>query len=146
MKYTQKNMQAIAKTPLYTLSVDTQKNRLYSSKIGFWHDSSHIDQFIRDIKTAIRGLSEGFTMLSDLTQLQFMSHAWSEIVLETQRMLIEAGCCGKAEISPEKVVAKIQMDRISNRSGIKKREFRSKDEAETWLDRINMSEEKNPGL
>jgi len=52
-------------------------------------------------------------------------------------MLIDAGCSWKAEIFPKAAVAKIQADRISNCSGIRKKGFATKDEAEAWLDRIS---------
>jgi hypothetical protein len=130
-------MHEIAKTPFYTLSVDPIKNRLYSCKFGFWHDMSHRADFIQNIEKAITRLFKGFTILSDLSQLQVMSHEWTELVIETQKKLIEAGCSWEAEISPQTEIAKIQASRIATCSGIRKRGFTRKDEAEIWLDSLN---------
>ena len=88
----------------------------------------------------MRRLSKGFTVLCDLSQLQLLSREWSEIVIETQKMLVEAGCSWTAEILPKAAIAKIQADRISSCSGMQKKEFACKDTAETWLDSISLDQ------
>ena len=130
-------MHQIAQTPWYTLTVDPIKNRLYSAKIGFWQDIFDNPQFTEHIRQALQHLSNGFTILSDLTQLQLMSHEWVEVVIEAHKLFVEAGCAGKAEIAPETAVARLQCKRIAESSGIQKQEFASKAEAEAWLDRIS---------
>ena len=130
-------MHQIAKTPRYTLAVDPIKNRLYSAKIGFWQDIFDNPDFIEHIHQAIQHLSKGFTILSDLTQLQVLSHEWVEVMIEVHKIFVKADCAGKAEIAPETAVARLQFKRIAESSGIQKQEFASKVEAEAWLDQIS---------
>ena len=129
-------MQQIAKTKYYTLAVDTLKNRLYSSKAGFWDAAIDRGQFLHDLEQALRQVSEGFTMLSDLAQLQVMSPEWVKTVIATQKRFTDAGCFGKALIFPDTMVATLQAKRILQSSGMRKKTFPSQDAAEAWLDAL----------
>ncbi len=136
-------MHQIAQTPFYILSVDPIKNRVYSSKIGFWQDVFDSPHFLEHIRQVLKQVFKGFTILSDLTQLQIMSHDWVEIVIEAHKLFVEAGCAGKAEIAPETAVARLQCKRIAEGSGIQKQEFANKAEAEAWLDCISQKSVKS---
>jgi len=121
------------------LSVDTTKNRLYASMNGVWGDTSSNTEFIRNVQEAIRCLSKGFTVLTDLTRVRWMSSEWTEILVTTQKMFIEASLSKEAEIHPPSMALRMQIDSVSRNSGIPRQVFASIDKAEAWLDGTNRS-------
>ena len=132
-------MQQIVHTEFYSLFVDTTKNRLYASMRGVWEDTSSSTEFIRNVQKAIRWLSKGFTVLTDLTRIQWMSSEWVEVLVNTQRMFIEAGFSKEAEIHPPSMALRMQIDTVSRNSGIQRQVFASRNKAENWLDGTNRS-------
>ena len=54
--------------------------------------------------------------------------------VQAQSALIKAGLAKTAEIHPESIIAGLSVDRFSDESGMKKGLFKSREEAEQWLD------------
>ena len=128
-------MQEIAKTDLYILSVDTEKNRLYQIIQGNWTAPAENYRYIEELKQTLNLLSPGFTCLNDGSQGGLMSQKWTKIAAKARLMLVEAGIAKIAEILAESELLKLQIGRVSRQAGIITKIFADRHEAETWLDR-----------
>ena len=125
----------IAKTDFYSIEVDTTKNRMYFTIVGFWKNSTVVPNYLDDIKKALRSLSPGFTILTDVSQMKTPSTEVGSLHELAQRLLIEAGLKKTAEIIPDnKAIEKMVLQRLSTKSGMVKSTFHDKATAEAWLD------------
>ena len=128
-------LETIAERESHSLSFDPAKNRLYLTIAGKYLPGS--STFVQDWKKARHLVSPGFTVLTDVSQIQLLPLDWIVISTKVQETFIEAGLAGTAEILSESVVAEKQINTISWGSGIKKRVFTKRKAAETWLDSIS---------
>lgn len=125
----------IAKTDFYSIEVDTIKNRMYLTIVGFWRNSTVVPNYLDDIKKASRSLSSGFTILTDVSQMKTPSTEVGSLHERAQRLLIEAGLKKTAEIIPDnKAIEKMVLQRLSTKSGMVRSTFYDKATAEAWLD------------
>jgi hypothetical protein len=91
--------------------------------------------FIQDWKQATCLVSEGFTVLVDVSRFRLMSLGWLETSLRTQKVLQNAGLAATAEIVPEDVLSEMQSYDLSDVE--EKKLFTDSYEAEVWLDSVN---------
>lgn len=132
-------MQEIAHTELYTLSVDTTKNRIYCIVAG--NDPLENSSFIRDWERAKCLVSPGFTVLTDVSRIRDITKDWVATSVKLQKRLIEAGLAGTAELLSERVAECLHIDHINRISRgccyTKEEIFTNRRIAEAWLDRIS---------
>lgn len=132
-----KMMTEIAATPFYSIKADTTKNRIYYTIIGTWKSPSDVPNYLEDIKKAIRQIKPGFTILTDLTHAKTAMPEMKKLHEQAQSILISAGLSNVAEVFPEKdYILKMQVDKISETTKMKKQAFGSRKDAEQWLDKV----------
>lgn len=118
----------------YEIDLDTEKNRIYLTIKGYWKSLMEVRGYLRDLRAAVAELSEGFTIVTDLTRAKTSSEETSELHIKAQAYLVQAGLARTAEIHPESTVTRMALNRYAQTSGMTKGVFSSFAEAEAWLD------------
>ena len=129
-----KMMKTIAQNDYYVITVDPAKNRAYLTLIGYWKSRADVPRYIDDWKKAIRELSKGFTVLSDVTRMKAPPQDVVQVHTEAQKVLISSGLSKVAELVGSDVITKMAIDRFSRESGMYKGTFDNWREADDWLD------------
>lgn len=124
----------IAKTEFYAVEIDPVKNRAYLTFTGFCKDVDKMSDFLNDVEKATQGLTRGFTLLTDASEMKTPSKEVSDLHEKSQRLWIEQGLLKTAEIIPESAMVQMTLKRYSTSTGMMKKEFQTRDEAEAWLD------------
>ncbi len=127
-------METIAQTSRYSISVDRNKNRMYLTLKGIWLNSDDFPNYKDDLRKATLELSIGYTILTDITQMNIPSDAVKKLHFEAQIIVIEAGLKKTAELEPTGLSRKVAFEEYAEESGMKRRGFNNKKEAEAWLD------------
>lgn len=128
-------MKTIAQNDHYVIAVDPSKNRAYLTLIGYWKSRAEVPRYIDDWKKAIRELSRGFTVLSDVTRMKAPPQDVVQLHTEAQKVLMGGGLSKVAELVGSDVIAKMAIDRFSRESGMYKGTFDNWREADDWLDK-----------
>ena len=128
-------MKTIAQNDYYVIAVDPMKNRAYLTLIGYWKSRAEVPKYLEDWKKAIRELSRGFTVLTDVTRMKAPPPDVVQLHTEAQKVLISGGLNKVAEIVGSDIIAKMAVDRFSKDSGMHKGTFDNWREAEDWLDK-----------
>jgi hypothetical protein len=126
-------MYEIANSDSHTLTVNPIKNRIYCTMTG--NSFPEKATFIQDWKQATCSVSEGFTVLFDVSRFRLMSLGWLETSLRIQKILQNAGLAATAEIVPEHVLSEMQFYDLSDVE--EKKLFTDSYKAEAWLDSVN---------
>ncbi len=124
----------ISKTDFYSINIDPGKNRAYLTFTGFCKSPGDMPNFLADITKAAQGLKKGYTLLTDATLMKTPSEEVSGLHEKSQKIWVEKGLAKTAEIVPESAVLKIALKRYANSTGMQKKEFTNRQEAEKWLD------------
>lgn len=124
----------IAATPFYSITADTDKNRIYFSIVGSWKSPSDVPNYMDDWKKAVKQVRRGFTVLTDMTQAKVALPEIRKLHEDAQKMVMSAGLSKVAEVYPDDAVLKMQIDRISQASSMTKQAFSDRKAAELWLD------------
>ena len=132
-------MQEIAKTHSHTLVVDTVNNRIYCTVLR--SNLLRNSTFFQDWENAKRLVSTGFTVLTDISQMDHISKGWVKTSTRLQRKLLQEGLAGIAEILSEQVAEELKIHQINRIPGryyyMKEELFTNRKAAEMWLDRIS---------
>lgn len=128
-------MKTIAQNDYYIIAVDGGKNRAYLTLIGYWKSRSDVPKYIEDWKKALRELSKGFTVLTDVTKFKAPAQEVVSLHTEAQKVLMTAGLSKVAELVGRDVITKMSIDRFSRESGMYKGTFDNWREADEWLDK-----------
>ena len=120
----------------FVLTVDSTKNRVYCTMRGFWKQVDDADAYLNAWRTAIRQMSNHFTVIVDLSDLNIMSPEWVTLAFEVEKLVISAGLLATAEVIPANPTVKMQANRISYDTNMTKRVFINRDDAEAWLDSL----------
>jgi len=123
----------IAATPFYSITADTDKNRIFFSIIGSWKSPSDAPNYLEDWKKALKLVRRGFTVLTDLTQAKVALPEIRKLHEDAQKIVMSAGLSKVAEIFPDDAVLKMQQDRISQATSMTKQVFSDRKAAELWL-------------
>jgi hypothetical protein len=123
----------INKTKQYTIAVSPAKNRAYLKIIGFWRGPEIVPHYINDWTKAISLLSKGFTLLTDASEMKTHPTSVRPLHEQAQAMLIMAGVAKVAEVLKDDV-AEMQLDAVAKKTQFPKKNFRSHNDAEVWLD------------
>ncbi len=127
-------MGTIADNAYYTIETSTTLNRIYITVKGFWQNKTTAPDYLKDIERATRDVTSGFMIVADVTQMKVAPKEVGEIHMHAQRIMVAAGLKATAEVLPEDVLAQYALKRFSEESGMKKGSFKSKEDAEKWLD------------
>jgi len=126
-------MITIAQNDYYVIAVDQIKNRAYLTLMGYWKSRAEVPRYLEDWRKAIRELSRGFTVLTDVTRFKAPSADVVTLHTEAQKVLMSGGLNKVAEIVGSDIIAKMAVDRFSRESGMQKGTFDNWREAEDWL-------------
>ncbi len=94
-------MKTIAQNDNYVIAVDPSKNRTYLTLIGYWKSRAEVPKYIDDWKKAIKELSKGFTILSDVTRMKAPPQDVVQLHTEAQKVLMAGGLSKMAELVGE---------------------------------------------
>ena len=123
----------IAKTPYYTLYVDTGRNRIYYTPIGFWRSLSVVPNYLKDMEKAFSMVEAGFSFVADVRDMKVPPREVQEMFTKAQEMGAKAGLGKTAEILPVNLV-RYASNRAAQKTNINRNVFKSLEEAEAWLD------------
>lgn len=127
----------LTETDLYILAVDEAKNRLHQTVRGKWIVPTTSYRYEGEVENALKLLKCGFTVLNDARQAEtIMSPEWVKIAGNIRKRLADAGMKASAEVLPENVITKMQINRVSKQAGFLTQYFSDLQEAETWLDSL----------
>ena len=130
-------MKKIEETDLYTLFVDETKNRLYQTVRGKWTVPATSYHYEQGVENALKLLKYGFTVLNDARQAEtVMSPEWAEIAGKIRKRIVDFGMKASAEVLPENVITKMQINRVSKQVGFQTQYFSDPKQAESWLDSL----------
>jgi|WetSurMetagenome_2_1015567.scaffolds.fasta_scaffold107452_2 hypothetical protein len=124
----------IAKTDKYSIEVNKAKNRIYLKIVGFWERKEEVPNYLSDWQRAIKEVTKGFTILSDLKEMITPMPEVAELHQNTQVLLVKAGLRKTAELVPSKPIEQSTLKRYAKTSGMRKENFEDRIVAEVWLD------------
>jgi hypothetical protein len=123
----------INETRQYTISILPEKNRAYLKIIGFWRNPEAVPDYLKDWTKATSLLTKGFTLLTDASEMKTHPQELRKLHEQAQALLLKAGVSKVAEILKDDV-AEMQLDAVAKTTQFPKKNFRSAEEAERWLD------------
>ncbi len=126
-------MITIAENEQYSLKVDITKNRAFLKINGFWRNKEDIPGYLQDWDEAVKKLSDGFTLLTDATEMTIHPGDVRDVHSKAQDKIVKAGVKKVAELHTENVSI-MQLDSVSRKSGMPKKNFNDRGEALKWLD------------
>lgn len=122
----------LASNGFYSVSVDVSQKRLHIFLAGTWLNADQIPNWLDDVKSGLRMLPGGFTVLTNSTRLQGILRL--DLVVQAHRLILEAGPRKTALIyDPKRIVAKSLMDAAAEDSGLAVKPFINPLEAEEYL-------------
>jgi hypothetical protein len=117
----------------YKLTVSPEKNRAYLTIIGYWRNKDVVPDYLKDWTTAASSLKKGFTLLTDASQMKTHPKDVRTLHEQAQALILKAGVIKVAEIMKDDI-AEIQLDAVAKTTQLPKKNFRTAEEAEKWLD------------
>jgi|GEM_PF-901889 len=135
LKKTTMEVQHIADNNHYALSVNREKNRAYLKIKGFWSKRDLVPNYLSDWKKATGLLKRDFTLLTDASEMRTHPQDVRSLHEEAQGIIVKSGVVKIAEIVKDDI-AEIQLNAMAKKTHLPKRNFRSLNEAEEWLNEI----------
>jgi hypothetical protein len=123
----------ISNNKLYKIEISKEKNRAYLKIIGFWRNAAAVPEYLSDWNKAISSLTKGFTLLTDASEMKTHPQDVRRLHEQAQAMLLKGGVRKVAEVLKDDV-AEMQLDAVAKATQFPKKNFRSREEAEKWLD------------
>jgi predicted nuclease of restriction endonuclease-like RecB superfamily len=117
----------------YKLIVSPEKNRAYLTIIGYWRNKDVVPDYLKDWATAVSSLKKGFTLLTDASQMKTHPKDVRTLHEQAQALVLKAGVIKVAEIMKDDI-AEIQLDAVAKTTQFPKKNFRTAEEGEKWLD------------
>jgi hypothetical protein len=122
----------LASNGFYSVSVDVSQKRLHIFLAGTWLGANQIPNWLDDVRSGLRMLPAGFTVLTNSTKLNGILRL--DLLVQAQRLILEAGARKTALIyDPKRIVAKSLMDAATQDSGLVVKPFTDPLEAEQYL-------------
>lgn len=123
----------IASNGYYSVSVDTELNRLHLYFAGTWVRADQVPNWLDDVKAGLRLVSPGFTLLTNCTKLHGVLRL--DFIVEAERLILEAGLERAAQLyNPKRIVAKTLMEAAAEDAGLQVKQFVDPLEAEAYLE------------
>ncbi len=126
-------MTRIATNEFFDVSINHQKNRLYTTVRKFWNDKV-MDNYLKSMGKAISSMRKNFTVVVDLRGLKTLPPKLAERSKNMMMELNKAGMYKVAEILPESAIAKMQLNQSTASTKMPNKQFGSIEEGEKWLD------------
>ncbi len=123
----------ISSNKYYKLEVSPDKNRAYLTIMGFWRNKETVPDYLTDWTAATQSLTKGFTLLTDASEMKTHPKDVQTLHEQTQAIALKAGVVKVAEILKDNI-AELQLDAVAKVTRFPKKTFRTKEEAEQWLD------------
>jgi hypothetical protein len=117
----------------YKISISPEKNRAYLTIFGFWRNKEAVPDYLKDWQRAVSSLKKGFTLLTDASQMKTHPRDVQKLHEEAQAILLKAGVLKVAEILKDDIT-ELQLDAVAKATRFPKKNFKTIEEAEKWLD------------
>jgi hypothetical protein len=117
----------------YTLAVFPEKNRAYLTIKGFWRNLEVVPDYLNDWMKVTALLKRGFTLLTDASQMKTHPREVQKLHEQAQAIILRGGVLKIAEVLKDEI-AELQLDAVAKTTKFPKKNFRTKEEAEKWLD------------
>lgn len=127
------------KTAHYTLHVNLEKQRLYSTLNGLWDNEEISIQHQKDVYHCLKKLGVEFTVLVDTTEFRVPNISILERIKQIQKYCVSKGMIKSAEVMSRSMLASLALDHITKCNKISetdRQRFNNLLEAEKWLDEI----------
>lgn len=120
-------------TKYYKISIAPEKNRAYLKILGFWRNTEAVPDYLKDWNKAVSLLSKGFTLLTDASEMKTHPQDVRKLHEQAQAILLKGGVSKVAEVLKDDV-AEMQLDAVAKTTQFPKKNFRTAEDAEKWLD------------
>ena len=127
------DLMKIAKNDSYELAVNKSQNCLILTILGLWDNTSQLENYCNDIKSAVEELSQGFNVIIDLRQYRGSTSEYVSLHVEAQKLVISSGLNKTAVILSNNPMLKVTVDYIFKQTGINPTYFNNMSAAEQWL-------------
>ena len=117
----------------YRISVAPEKNRAYLKILGFWRNAEVVPDYLKDWTKATSLLKKGFTLLTDASEMKTHPQDVRKLHEQAQAIILKAGVSKVAEVLKDDV-AEMQLDAVAKTTQFPKKNFRTAEDAEKWLD------------
>ena len=117
----------------YRISVAPEKNRAYLKILGFWRNAEVVPDYLKDWTKATSLLKKGFTLLTDASEMKTHPQDVRKLHEQAQAIILKAGVSKVAEVLKDDV-AEMQLDAVAKTTQFPKKNFRTAEHAEKWLD------------
>ncbi len=124
----------IAKNACYEIYFNIDKNRGYITLKGFWKSRDVVPCYLDDLRKILVFAKPDFTILTDLQQLITHPQELNSLHMEAQLLMVKEGVLHVAHVMPSDKIANLQVNSISDQSGLPTTKFHTTEEAEVWLD------------
>jgi len=119
----------------YKMSVAAEKNRAYLKILGFWRSVDVVPDYLKDWTKATSLLKKGFTLLTDASEMKTHPQDVRKLHEQAQAIILKSGVSRVAEVLKDDV-AEMQLDAVAKTTQFPKKNFRTEEEAEKWLDEM----------
>lgn len=123
----------IAETKFYTLHVSPEKNRAYLKIFGFWRNVESVPDYLSDWKKALSKVKKGFTLLTDASEMKTHPQDVRKLHEEAQALVMAMEVQKVAEIVKDDIT-EMQLNAVAKTTKFPKKNFKSSEDAEKWLD------------
>ncbi|MBC3541116.1 hypothetical protein ACFSC6_02965 [Rufibacter sediminis] len=129
-------MKKIAHNHFYYIQVDQKKNILYLALTGCWNSPEEVPFYITHIKEALAFMKPGFSILTDIRELEEYAPSVRQVQVIAQKMMVAAGIYQLAEVHQlNNAINQLAMD-MAKESRIPLNIFDSLEDAEAWLEEV----------
>lgn len=129
------SIKTINNNKYYRIDVAPEKNRAYLKIIGFWRNAETVPDYLADWTKAVSSLTKGFTLLTDASEMKTHPADVRKLHEQAQAIILKGGVRKVAEVLKDDV-AEMQLDAVAKTTQFPKRNFRTWEEAEGWLDEV----------
>lgn len=126
----------VSDNPYYSLEVDYSKNRVYLTILKKWREEEDFSSFIEEWQEVISKITIDFTLICDFRLMPVLSVQMVELFEGMQEYVTRNGLCHLAEIGAEDDIPNLQLARISERSKVPMKRFKTFELADRYLDRF----------
>ena len=120
-------------TKFYRISVAPEKNRAYLKILGFWRSTDVVPDYLNDWTKAMSMLKQSFTLLTDASEMKTHPQDVRKLHEQAQAIILKAGVSKVAEVLKDDV-AEMQLDAVAKTTQFPKKNFKTAEESEKWLD------------
>ena len=124
----------VSDSPYYMLEVDFLKNRIYLTVLKKWKDDHDFSHFSTEWQEIISKITVDFTIVCDFRLMPILSRPMVKLLENMQEYVSRNGLCHLAEIGAEEDIPNLQLARISERSQVPMKRFKTYELADRYLD------------